>query len=65
MGYQKNEHDTKFYRAINKYGVENFYIEQIDSDDTQTQLDAKAKGYNTKSSKGKCGGDTLSNHPNK
>lgn len=22
-------------------------------------------GYNTKSSKGKCGGDTLSNHPNK
>ena len=76
MGYQKNEHDTKFYRAINKYGVENFYIEQIDSADTQTQLDAKeiywinkldsiAKGYNTKSSKGKCGGDTLSNHPNK
>ena len=76
MGYQKNEHDTKFYRAINKYGVENFYIEQIDSADTKTQLDAKeiywinkldsiANGYNTKSSKGKCGGDTLSNHPNK
>ena len=24
MGYQKDEHDTKFYRAIRKYGKDNF-----------------------------------------
>ncbi|NFO99068.1 hypothetical protein FDC62_12905 [Clostridium botulinum] len=76
MGYQKNEHDTKFYRAIRKYGVENFAIEQIDTANTQEELDDKEmywieqynainKGYNSKSTKGKCGGDTLSNHPNK
>lgn len=75
-GYQRHEHDTKFYRAINKYGAEQFSIEQIDSATTQEELDEKEVywikqfdsinlGYNTKSSKGKCGGDTLSNHPNK
>ena len=53
-----------------------FYIEQIDSANTQEELDEKeiywrnkldsiTNGYNSKSSKGKCGGDTLSNHPNK
>lgn len=76
MGYQRREHDTKFYRAVNKYGVENFVIEQIDSATTQEELDEKEvywihyydackKGYNTKDSKGRCGGDTLSNHQNK
>ena len=76
MGYQKDEHDTKFYRAIRKYGVENFVIEQIDKTDNQEELDDKEiywinfydsvnNGYNTKTSKGKCGGDTLSNHPDK
>ena len=30
MGYQKDDNDTKFYRAVRKYGVENFYIEKID-----------------------------------
>lgn len=76
IGYQKDEHDTKFYRAVNKYGGKMFYIEQIDSANTQEELDEKdiywinkldsiTNGYNSKSSKGKCGGDTLSNHPNK
>lgn len=76
MGYQKYEHDTKFYRAVRKYGAENFHIEQIDSATTQSELDEKEmlwinkldtinKGYNTKTSKGKCGGDTLSKHPNR
>lgn len=76
MGYQKDEHDTKFYRAVRKYGTENFYIEQIDEATTQEELDEKElywinkldtvnNGYNTKAVKGKCGGDTLSNHPNK
>lgn len=76
MGYQSLEHDTKFYRAVRKYGKENFYIEQIDSADTQDELDDKEiywinyydsaqNGYNTRTSKGKCGGDTLSNHPDK
>lgn len=76
MGYQKDEHDTKFYRAIRKYGKSNFVIEKIDESDNQEELDEKEfywicfydsvnNGYNTKDSKGKCGGDTLSNHPNK
>lgn len=41
MGYQALEHDTKFYRAIRKYGKENFLIEQIDSVTTQEELDGK------------------------
>lgn len=76
MGYQKDEYDTKFYRAVRKYGEENFYIELLDVADTQEELDEKElywinkldtvrNGYNTKATKGKCGGDTLSNHPNK
>lgn len=76
MGYQKDEHDTKFYRAVRKYGKENFVIEQIDSATSQDELDDKEikwikhydsykNGYNSKISKGKCGGDTLSNHKNK
>ena len=75
MGYQKDEHDTKFYRAIRKYGKENFKIESIDFANTQEELDQKEiyyinlydsvkKGYNSKDSIGKCGGDTLSEHQN-
>ena len=75
MGYQKNEHDTKFYRAIRKYGKDNFKIEAIDFADTQEELDQKEiyyiklydsvkNGYNSKESIGKCGGDTLSEHQN-
>lgn len=41
MGYQKDEHDTKFYRAIRKYGKKNFKIESIDFADTQEELDKK------------------------
>ena len=76
MGYQKDEHDTKFYRAVRKYRAENFYIEELDIAKNQTELDEKElywinkldtvnNGYNSKAVKGKCGGDTLSNHPNK
>lgn len=76
MGYQKDEHDTKFYRAVRKYGAENFHIEELDIAKNQTELDEKElywinkldtvnNGYNSKAVKGKCGGDTLSNHPNK
>lgn len=75
MGYQKDNSDTKFYRAVRKYGVENFTIEMIDSAINQEDLDDKEvywinkydsvnSGYNSKSTKGKCGGDTLSGHPN-
>lgn len=75
IGYQKDEHDTKFYRAIRKYGKENFKIEAIDYADTQQELDEKEiyyiklydsvkNGYNSKDSIGKCGGDTLSEHQN-
>lgn len=77
MGYQSREHDTYFYRAVNKYGKENFYIELIDTASSQKELDEKEYewimktksyleefGYNTKVDKGKCGGDTLSNHRN-
>ena len=45
MGYQKDEHDTKFYRAIRKYGKENFKIEAIDFADTQEELDQKEIYY--------------------
>lgn len=41
MGYQKDEHDTKFYRAIRKYGAENFYIEKLDIARNQEELDEK------------------------
>ena len=75
MGYQKNEHDTKFYRAIKKYGKDNFKIEAIDFAETQAELDQKEmyyinfynsvkEGYNSKDSIGKCGGDTLTEHQN-
>lgn len=76
IGYQKDNNDTKFYRAIKKYGPENFVITAIDYSNNQEELDAKEifwinffdsvhNGYNTKETSGKCGGDTLSNHPNK
>lgn len=68
--------DTKFYRAIRKHGEDKFKIELIEECESQElldereffwiqKLDAVKCGYNTKNSKGKCGGDTLSNHPNK
>ena len=76
MGYQKDEHDTKFYIAIRKYGKDNFYIELLEEVSNQNELDKREyywicfydsvnKGYNTKDCIGKCGGDTLSTHPNK
>lgn len=68
---------TYLHRAMKKYGIENFIIEAIDTAYSQIELDEKEIfwitklnsinkkiGYNLKSSKGKCGGDTLSSHPN-
>ena len=73
MGYQKDSHDTKFYRAVRKYGVDNFYIELLDKATSRLELNLleehyiKAynsieEGYNT--ALGKIGGDTLSKNPN-
>lgn len=73
MGYQKDSHDTKFYRAIRKYGVDNFYIELVATATTREELDSLEEfyikhynsikeGYNT--ALGKIGGDTLSQNPN-
>ena len=74
MGYQALEHDTKFYRAVRKYGKDNFTIEQIDTAKTQKELDEKEvkwikyynsveEGYNSNDRQGKVGGDTLTGHP--
>lgn len=73
MTYQKDMSDTKFYRAVKKYGVENFYIELVDTASSKEELDTLEEyyikyyncieyGYNT--ALGKIGGDTLSKHPN-
>ncbi len=74
MNTHAKEHDTKFYRAVRKYGKENFIIEEIDRANSQDELDEKEyywiekleaveKGYNTFNRKGMRGGDTLTNHP--
>jgi len=75
-GYQLND-GTYLHKAMQKYGVENFTIEQIDAANNQQELDELEiywinfynscdhdTGYNLKNVKGKCGGDTLSNNPN-
>ena len=73
-GYQLQD-NTYIHRAIKKYGKNNFYIEKIDEAKNQQELNEKElywikyyqsdkKGYNLKSTIGKCGGDTLSNHKN-
>lgn len=75
-GYQLND-GTYLHNAMKKYGVENFSIEQIDEAENQDALDEFELywieyyksydlnvGYNIRKTKGKCGGDTLSNNPN-
>ena len=67
--------DTYFHRAIKKYGKEHFKIHLICECYSQEELDKKEfecissypieQLYNTKFVQGKCGGDTLSNNPNK
>lgn len=75
MGKHSQEKDTKFYRAVRKYGRENFYVELLDTANSQEELNEKEfywiqklntvkNGYNSLNLKGKCGGDTLTNHPN-
>ena len=61
--------DTHFARAIRKYGEDNFIIEQIDSAQTQNELNNKEQywiryynsvkeGYNETDAISKCGGNT-------
>ena len=61
--------DTHFARAIRKYGKENFIIEEIDSANTQNELNEKEQywiryynsindGYNETDAISKCGGNT-------
>ena len=61
--------DTHFARAIRKYGVDNFFIEEIDSATTQEELNQKEQqwiqyynsvieGYNETDAIYKCGGNT-------
>ena len=61
--------DTHFARAIRKYGKENFYIELIETCDSQTELNLREQywirkydsinnGYNETDATNKCGGNT-------
>ena len=61
--------DTHFARAIRKYGKENFIIEEIDTAQTQDELNKKEQywiqyynsvldGYNETDAISKCGGNT-------
>ena len=61
--------DTHFARAIRKYGKENFIIEEIDTAQTQNELNRKEQywikyynsvldGYNETDAISKCGGNT-------
>ena len=64
-----NRLDTHFARAIRKYGVKNFSVEEIDSSDSQEELnhlenyyihlyDCIENGYNETDSVNRCGGNT-------
>lgn len=64
-----NRLDTHFARAIRKYGVGSFIVEQIDSANSQAELNQKEhdwieffdsvhSGYNETSAIDKCGGNT-------
>lgn len=76
-GYQLNmDYASKLHRAMKKYGIDKFSIELIEECDSQEELTEKEyywinklntinEGYNINNSGNKCGGDTLSNHPNK
>lgn len=74
---EKERSDSiKLSRAIRKYGKSHFYIQELERVSNQDELDereyfwinhhnAVKQGYNSKNVKGKCGGDTLSEHWNK
>ena len=69
-----NSSNSYFYRSMKELGIDKFYIELLEvvndeiSDIKELEWIMKIKEkyplYNTKFSLGKCGGDTLSNHPN-
>lgn len=74
MGYQKDKCDSKFYRAVRKYGVENFEISVLEEVEDKEKLDIREvywidklntieDGYNT--FRYIKGGDTLTKHPNR
>ena len=66
--------ETLLHRTMKEFGVENFWIELIEqvSDEIANEREFfwikyyydKGLSYNEKISIGKCGGDTLSCHPN-
>lgn len=69
-----NSGKTYFYKAIKELGTDKFYIELLEEVDDNIanekelewilNIQKKYPLYNMKFSLGKCGGDTLSNHPN-
>ena len=71
IGYQLKT-DDHLHRAMRKYGVENFSIEVIDKARDQEELNKLElyyilnlnADYNINKTGLKCGGDTLSKHPN-
>ena len=76
IGYaMKEELKTKFHQAMRDIGADKFNIEMVESCKNQEDLDVREQywilhyynqglAYNMKTSIGKSGGDTLSNHPN-
>lgn len=70
IGYQLKI-DDHLHRAMRKYGVENFFIEVIDKAPNQEELNKLElyyiinlnADYNINKTGLKCGGNTLSNHP--
>ena len=71
-GYQLNN-GTYLHNAMKKYGVENFYIEEIDEANNQNELNEleyfyinkyQDNCYNINFECNKCGGDTLSHNNN-
>lgn len=76
-GYQLNmDYNSKLHRAMKKYGTDKFSIHLIEECKNQEELTKREyywinklntinEGYNINNSGLKCGGDTLTNHPNK
>ena len=76
-GYQLDEtYNSKIHRVMKKYGTDKFsihLIEEVEDQEKLTEreyfwinkLDTINNGYNINNSGLKCGGDTLTNHPNR
>lgn len=73
--WSRNKISTKFMLELRKFNKKDFIIELIEELDNQEEAnnreiywinyyDSINNGYNSKSTIGKCGGDTLTNNPN-